>query len=95
MEIVISTHKSVAELGVIGQAEAMHRIMDAQRECQRRGEGSCRARGVAARTTRKAKRHEPQGQLVERWRAELAAVGWPVERLAASVDAASQARQPA
>ena len=30
MEIVISAHKSVAELGVIGQAEAMHRIMDAE-----------------------------------------------------------------
>ena len=32
MEIVIAAHKSVAELGVIGQAEDMHRIMDAERE---------------------------------------------------------------
>ena len=32
MEIVISAHKSVAELGVIGQAEAMHRIIDAERD---------------------------------------------------------------
>jgi conjugative relaxase-like TrwC/TraI family protein len=31
-EIVISAHKSVAELGVIGQAEDMHRIMDAERD---------------------------------------------------------------
>ena len=32
MEIVISAHKSVAELGVIGRAEDMHRIMDAERD---------------------------------------------------------------
>ena len=30
MEIVISAHKSVAELGVIGRAEEMHKIMDAE-----------------------------------------------------------------
>lgn len=32
MEIVISAHKSVAELGVIGRAEHMHLIMDAERD---------------------------------------------------------------
>ena len=32
MEIVISAHKSVAELGVIGRAEDMHAIMDAERD---------------------------------------------------------------
>jgi conjugative relaxase-like TrwC/TraI family protein len=32
MEVVISAHKSVAELGVIGRAEHMHRIMDAERD---------------------------------------------------------------
>jgi conjugative relaxase-like TrwC/TraI family protein len=32
MELVISAHKSVAELGVIGRAEHMHRIMDAERD---------------------------------------------------------------
>jgi conjugative relaxase-like TrwC/TraI family protein len=31
-ELVISAHKSVAELGVIGRAEDMHRIMDAERD---------------------------------------------------------------
>ena len=31
MEVVISAHKSVAELGVIGRAEDMHRILDAER----------------------------------------------------------------
>ena len=32
MEIVIAAHKSVAELGVMGRAEEMHAIMDAERE---------------------------------------------------------------
>src|SRR5262249_26042769 len=32
MELVISAHKSVAELGVIGRAEHMHFIMDAERD---------------------------------------------------------------
>ncbi len=32
MELVISAHKSVAELGVVGRAEAMHRIMDVERD---------------------------------------------------------------
>jgi hypothetical protein len=31
LELVISAHKSVAELGVIGRAEDMHQIMDAER----------------------------------------------------------------
>ncbi|MCA1695164.1 MAG: relaxase domain-containing protein, partial [Actinobacteria bacterium] len=30
LELVISAHKSVAELGVIGRAEHMHEIMDAE-----------------------------------------------------------------
>jgi conjugative relaxase-like TrwC/TraI family protein len=32
MELVIAAHKSVAELGVIGRAEGMHAIMDAERD---------------------------------------------------------------
>jgi conjugative relaxase-like TrwC/TraI family protein len=32
MELVISAHKSVAELGAIGRAEQMHLIMDAERD---------------------------------------------------------------
>jgi conjugative relaxase-like TrwC/TraI family protein len=32
MEIVISAHKSVAELGVVGRAEDMHAVMDAERD---------------------------------------------------------------
>jgi conjugative relaxase-like TrwC/TraI family protein len=32
MELVIAAHKSVAELGVVGRAEDMHRIVDAERD---------------------------------------------------------------
>jgi conjugative relaxase-like TrwC/TraI family protein len=32
LELVVSPHKSVAELGVIGRAEDMHEIVDAERE---------------------------------------------------------------
>ena len=32
LELVISPHKSVAELGVIGRAEDMHEIVDAERD---------------------------------------------------------------
>jgi conjugative relaxase-like TrwC/TraI family protein len=32
MELVVSPHKSIAELGVIGRAEGMHKILDAERD---------------------------------------------------------------
>ena len=32
MELIISAHKSVAELGVLGRAEHMHEILDAERD---------------------------------------------------------------
>ncbi len=32
MELVISAHKSVAELGVIGRAEDLHAILDVERD---------------------------------------------------------------
>jgi conjugative relaxase-like TrwC/TraI family protein len=59
-------------------------------ECQRRGEHSAQARAVAARTTRQAKEHEVEGEFVGRWRDELAAIGWPVERLTAAIDGAAR-----
>ena len=59
-------------------------------ECQRRGDSSYRARAVAARATRKAKKAEGvEAQLVERWHAELAGIGWPVRRLTDAIDAAA------
>jgi hypothetical protein len=32
MELVVSPHKSIAELGVIGRAEDMHMVLDAERD---------------------------------------------------------------
>jgi conjugative relaxase-like TrwC/TraI family protein len=64
------------------------RAAEIEAECRRRGNTSYRARSVAARRTRSAKEHESEGELVGRWRAELEASGWPVERLVASVEAA-------
>ncbi len=84
--------------GVPDEVMEVHskRAAEIEAECKRRGDTSYRARGVAARTTRKAKRHVPPGQLVERWRVELESVAWPADRLAEAVDRAAAARaQPA
>jgi hypothetical protein len=45
---------------------------------------------VAARTTRQAKEHGVEGELVARWRGELASIGWPAVRLTAAIDSAAQ-----
>ena len=81
--------------GVPDEVMELHskRAAEIEAECQRRGESSYHARGVAARATRKAKRHEPVGPLVERWRDEIAEVGWPAERLADAVDTAGRGRK--
>jgi conjugative relaxase-like TrwC/TraI family protein len=49
------------------------------------GFDSYRARAQAARTTRKAKRHQPVEDLMARWTAELNAIGITVDDLARSV----------
>ncbi|MGA8682079.1 MAG: MobF family relaxase [Acidimicrobiales bacterium] len=76
--------------GIPDEVLALHskRAAEIEAECQRRGATSYRARGIAARTTRSSKEHEAERELVDRWRAELEAAGWPVERLLASVEAA-------
>jgi hypothetical protein len=81
--------------GVPAEVMELHskRAAQIEAECQRRGETTYQARNVAARTTRQAKAHEAEGELVTRWRAELAEAGWPVERLVASVDAARDDRE--
>jgi conjugative relaxase-like TrwC/TraI family protein len=82
--------------GVPGEVIEVHskRSAEITTECKRRGESSYRARSVAARATRRAKEAAGvEGQLVERWRRELAGIGWPIERLAACIDASAAARQ--
>jgi hypothetical protein len=59
---------------------------------EERGDSTYQARQVAARTTRGAKEHRSEGELVARWRGELADIGWPAEWLAASVRASSGRR---
>jgi conjugative relaxase-like TrwC/TraI family protein len=77
--------------GVPDEVIDMHskRAGEIDAECQRRGDHSSRARAVAARTTRQAKQHGVKGELVARWRDELASIGWPVERLTAAIDSAA------
>jgi conjugative relaxase-like TrwC/TraI family protein len=82
--------------GVPGEVLEVHskRAAEIDAECARRGESSYQARGVAARNTRRAKHEGVEADLVARWRAELADIGWPVERLVASADAAAQRSGP-
>lgn len=68
------------------------RAAEIEAECARTDNHSYQARNVAARTTRKAKRHPPEGLLVAQWRAELESAGYTPANLVASVDAASRAR---
>jgi conjugative relaxase-like TrwC/TraI family protein len=53
----------------------------------RGGWNSQRARGLAARETRKAKRFEPEGRLMARWRRELQEAGWSPSVLRERLDA--------
>jgi conjugative relaxase-like TrwC/TraI family protein len=82
--------------GVPGEVLEVHskRAAEIDAECARRGESSYQARGVAAHNTRRAKHEGVEADLVARWQGELADIGWPVERLAASVEAAAQRSRP-
>jgi len=68
------------------------RAAEIEAECTRTDNHSYQARNVAARATRKAKRHQPEGLLVAQWRAELESAGYTSADLVASVDAASRDR---
>lgn len=54
------------------------------------GHDSYRARAVAARESRAAKRHTGVDDLVPHWRAELESIGWTVDRLVETLEAARQ-----
>ena len=76
--------------GVPDEALAVHskRAAEITAEMDRLGYTSYRAKGIVARNNRDRKRHEPVGQLMARWQAELESVGWPVAALARAVEAA-------
>jgi conjugative relaxase-like TrwC/TraI family protein len=56
------------------------------------GQSGYRARSVAARQTRAVKRHTGTDQLVVGWHLELAAAGWPPDRLVAQLGASEETR---
>jgi conjugative relaxase-like TrwC/TraI family protein len=62
------------------------RAAEIQAEMDTNGHESYRARNIAARATRDPKRHTAVGELLPRWKAEIEAVGWSVERIVASVE---------
>ncbi|HEY1633469.1 MAG TPA: MobF family relaxase [Acidimicrobiales bacterium] len=80
--------------GIPEQVLEVHSKRKAEIEAEVRAHGhdSYRARNMAARTTRRAKRYEPEGELISRWRAELRQAGFPLPELEASVERASAAR---
>src|SRR5436305_267196 len=107
LELVISAHKSVAELGLIGRAEDMHAIMDAERDATlaylddltrrlggRRGEAAVRTptEGLIYVTARHATSRV--GDLMPRWVAEIGEVGWSVESLGQAIDREAAAHRP-
>jgi len=67
------------------------RAAEINAEAERRGYSSYRAKGIIARDHRAQKRRTPVGELLPRWQAELASVGWPLDRLERAV---AEARRP-
>jgi conjugative relaxase-like TrwC/TraI family protein len=80
--------------GVPDEVMELHskRATEIDAEMDRSGYSSYRARQVAARETRSAKRHEPIGDLLPRWVGEIEAAGWGIEELTRSIDEASASR---
>jgi len=70
------------------------RAAEIEAEMQRTGNHSFRARNVAARATRAPKRHQPVGDLLPRWVAEIGDTGWSVESIGQAIDREAAARRP-
>ncbi len=79
--------------GIPDQALAVHskRSAEINEAVAEQGFSTYQARQVAARETRKAKRHTSVEDLLPRWRAELASVGFPPQRLNTAIDLAGLA----
>jgi len=75
LELVISAHKSVAELGVIGRAEDMHRMMDAERDATLALEKLTGA--IGGRRGRSAERTQTQGLIYASTRHATSRAGDP------------------
>jgi conjugative relaxase-like TrwC/TraI family protein len=79
-------HWAIAGVPDVVMEAHSKRAAEIQAEVDRTGHESYRARSVAARTTRDPKRHTVVGELLPRWRADIEATGWSVERIAAEID---------
>ena len=79
--------------GVVLEAHSK-RAAEIEAEMDRTGYQSYRARGIAARTTRAPKRHQPVGHLLPRWVAEMGEAGWSVQTLAQAIDREAAGRRP-
>ena len=82
--------------GVPREAEAVFSKRSAEIDAlmDESGYATHRARGVAARASRKRKGSTAPEQLLAGWQAELEAAGWPVPILDASVRRAAAGREP-
>jgi conjugative relaxase-like TrwC/TraI family protein len=74
--------------GIPDKALAVHskRAQEINVAVAEKGFDSYQARQVAARETRKAKRHTPVEELLPRWRKELTDAGFPPEQLVADIE---------
>jgi conjugative relaxase-like TrwC/TraI family protein len=84
--------------GIPKEALEIHSKRSAEIDAAMAGRGytSYQARNVAARETRKVKRHTPVSDLLPQWRAELAEAGFPLPELEAAIElaAAHRSRSP-
>ncbi len=73
--------------GIPDKAVAVHskRSAEINEAVAEKGFDSYQARQVAARETRKTKRHTPVDELLPRWRTELTEAGFPPEQLVADI----------
>ena len=62
-------------------------------ELERAGYRSYRARGIAARNSREAKKDETPEALIPRWLDELDAIGWPARKLNQRLNLVNERRQ--
>jgi conjugative relaxase-like TrwC/TraI family protein len=84
--------------GIPEEVMAVHskRTAEIEAEMDRLGYSSYRAKAIVARNTRASKRHEPERDLMARWRGEIESVGWSIEALQRSVsEHRRQHRRPA
>ncbi|MGH9153637.1 MAG: AAA family ATPase [Acidimicrobiales bacterium] len=87
-------HWAIAGVPEVVMEVHSKRAAEIEAEMDRTGYSSYQARGIAARTSRAPKRHQPVGDLLPRWVAEMAEVGWSVQALTQAIDREAAERRP-